>query len=762
MATTTLISRRELLRGTGALVVSFGLFGPETHLLAQAAAGADAPAEPDASYLDSWLAVHDDGTVTFLTSKVDLGTGVITALTQIVAEELDVAFDSIHMDVGDTAKTVDQFATVGSRTIERGGPQVRQAAAAARLELLKMASLRFGVPMETLSVTDGVISGDSGKKVSYAQLVGGRRFDLRITATGSGWDLKVAPEVKPKDPKTYHIVGKSVPRIDLPAKFTGEFTYAQDVRIPGMLHGRVVRPPVVNSKPLSVEESSIKNIAGIVKVVQQGDFLGVVAQTEWAAIQAAKNLKVEWAPPTTKLPANSDELYAYLQETKSFRDLVAANTGNPDAALAQVAKTYEASYRWPFQMHGMIGPSCAVADVQGDRATIWTGTQGPFRTRKAVAEMLGVPEKNVRVIYREGSGCYGRLSMDDVPEDAAVMSRAVGRPVRVQWMREDEHGWEPKGPAQFITVRAGVDGSGKIVAWDFLDRSFPWTESGDMPLLASRQVGLKPRGQGNLNGTGGGGDVYAIENQRIVAAGIPWVHDQPTPLRTSNLRAPGELARCYATESFIDEIAVDQGADPVEFRLRYVSDNKRVVDALRAATEEAQWKPRLARKPVAARSKVAGRGVAIGNRSNTITAAVADVEVDPSTGRVRVTHIVMAHDCGLIVNPDGLRNQVEGNVIQGVSRTLFEQVDFDSAGVKNLDWDSYPIITFNQVPDVDVILINRPEMPSLGGGEPSIVAVPAAISNAIFDAVGIRLREVPLTPERVLAAIKSAASAARA
>jgi len=561
--------------------------------------------------------------------------------------------------------------------------------------------------------------------------------------------------VPAKDPKDYKIVGTSVPRVDLPPKFTGEFTYTPDVRVPGMLHGRVIRPAVVNSKPSSVDQSSIAHIPGVVKVVQQGGFLGVVAQTEWAAIQAAKALKVTWSSPTTKLPATPDEIYAYLKDTKSFKDQVVANKGDLDTALAGASKTFEATYRWPFQLHGMIGPSCAVADVRGNQVTIWAGSQGTFRTRKEVAEMLGLAERNVRVIYRESSGCYGRLSPDDVPLDAALLSRAVGKPVRVQWMREDEHGWEPKGPAQLMTVRAGVDAQGKLTAWDYMDRSFPWTEALANPMLASRQIGLKTMVDGFLNGTGGGGQIYAIENQKVVAADIPWVQSDPTPLRTSNLRAPGDLARTFASECFLDEIASDLGVDPVQFRLRYLRDNKRTTEALLRATAGAEWKERPSPAPSSSGSKATGRGVAVADRANTMIATVAEVEVDKSNGKVEVKRITLAHDCGLIVNPDGLKNQIEGNIIQGVSRTLFEEVLFDASGIKSLDWASYPIITYRDVPDIEIVLISRPEMPALGGGEPSIVPVPAAIANAIFDAVGVRLREVPLTPSRVLSALKA-------
>jgi nicotinate dehydrogenase subunit B len=753
---TSTISRRELLKGTGALIVSFSLFGPAARAFAQAAAGGG---EPEATSLDSWLAIAQDGTVTVFTSKVELGTGTETALAQIVAEELDVPFSRIHMEAGDTSKTVDQAVTAASRTIERAGPQLRQAAAVARRELLRLASERLNTPADQLTVSDGVISANGGaaRKISYAELIGDKRFNLKMEASGAGWDLKISPDVPVKNVKDYKIVGTSVRRTDLPGKFTGEFTYAHDVRVPGMLHGRVVRPPVVNSKPVSVDESSIKQIAGIVKVVQEGNFVGVVAQTEWAAIQAAKALKVTWSAPSTSLPATPDGLYAYLKNTKSFNDQVAVNKGNAEAALSQASKKYEATYRWPFQLHGMLGPSCAVADVRGDSVTVWSGTQGPFRTRKALSDMLRMPEKNIRVIFREESGCYGRLSPDDAPLDAVLLSRAVGKPVRVQWTRADEHGWEPKGPAQLITVRAGVDAQGGVVAWDYMERGFPWSESAGNPLLAARQIGMKSVSPGQSNGTAGGGEAYEFENQRIIAALIPWSQDTPTPLRTSNLRAPGDLARTFASESLLDEIAADLHVDAVQFRLRYLKNNKRVTEALVAASQAAQWKERVAHSAPASGSKATGRGVSVSGRDGTITAAVAEVEVDKSSGEISVKRITLAHDCGLIVNPDGLRNQIEGNIIQGVSRTLLEEVRFDAKGVTNLDWVSYPIATFRRVPDIQIVLLNRKEMPALGGGEPSTVPVPAAIANAVFDAIGVRMREVPMTPQKVQSSLRSKA-----
>jgi CO/xanthine dehydrogenase Mo-binding subunit len=749
-------TRRQFLKGSGALIVSFKLFPPLAPVLAQSTVGPGMDADPTS--LDSWLAVGADGTITVFSGKVDLGTGIETAMAQIVAEELDVPFSRVKMIGLDTTKAIDQGITAGSRSIERGGPQLRQAAAAARQELLKLAAVRLNARPENLVVKDGIVSvaGDSKKSVSYGQLIGGRQFNVKITATGKGWDMKVAPEVQAKNFKDYKVVGTSQKRIELPSKLTGEFIYAHDVRVPGMLHGRVVRPPTIASKPAAIDESAVKNIPGFVRVVQEGSFLGVVCRTEWAAINAAKALKVTWSQPPTKMPAGSEEVFAYIKTTKSLRDQVTVNKGNPDAAFAQAANTYEATYRWPFQMHGMMGPSCAVADVGKDRATIYTGTQGSFDTRKAVAELLGFPETSVRVLYREASGSYGRMGADDVAEDAALLSRALGAPVRVQWMRDDEHGWEPKGPAQLDIGRAGVDAQGKIVAWDFADRGLPLTAASGrgLRLLASRQVGMKPTADGNSNGTQGLGEMYSFDNQKCAAPLIPWVQPDETPLRTGYLRAPGDLARCFSSESFIDEIAADQRIDPVQFRMRYLGENKRGADALTAVAKQARWQDRPSPAPAATGSKALGRGVAISNRAGTICGAVAEVEVNKATGDVAVKRFILSHDCGLIINPDGLKNQIEGNIIQGVSRALMEEVKFDSSGIKTLDWTSYPVIRFPAVPEIEIVLINRPEMPALGGGEPSSAPIAAAIANAIFDATGARLRQAPFTPERVLAGMK--------
>jgi CO/xanthine dehydrogenase Mo-binding subunit len=751
------ITRRQFLKGTGALIISFNLLPPAGKVYAQFARLPSGDIDPTS--LDSWLVITPDGFVTFYTSKVELGTGTITALAQIVAEELDVPFDKIKMDSGDTSRTIEQGSTVGSRTIERAGPQIRQAAAAARQELLKLAAARLNAPVDKLAVTDGVVAvaADPAKKVSYGQLIGGKKFNTKITASGTGWDMKVAPEVKAKNPKDYKIVGRSVRRVELPAKVTGEHDYIHDVRIPGMLHARVVRPPVINTEPVSIDRESIKGIPGVFMIVREGKFVGVVAKTEWAAIKAAQALKVTWSKPTSKVPGTPEEVFAYLQNTKPARTLKPVDKGDPANALSQAKKNYQATYRWPFQMHGMIGPSCAIADVKGDKATIWSGPQGPFRTRGAVAKLLNIPEQNVRIIYHEASGSYGRMSTDDGAEDAALLSRAAGAPVRVQWSRQDEHGWEPKGPAQLDEAKAAVDGDGKLLAWDFVDYGQPWTASGATPLLASLQVGIQPTNPGGPNGTQSSGEIYPVPNQRIVAHLVNWHFPEPIPLRTSNLRAPGDIARCFASESLIDEIAADLKIDPLEFRLRSLSGNKRGIDCLQAAADKAGWQKRPSPAPAVAGNIAKGRGIALTQRANTYVATVAEVEVNKTTGQVAVKRIVCSHDCGLMINPDGVKNQVEGNVIQGVSRALLEEVTFNANGVTSLDWATYPILRFPDVPALDVVLINRPEMQPLGAGEGATIPPAAAIANAIFDAVGVRLREGPFTPKRVLAAMQKKA-----
>jgi nicotinate dehydrogenase subunit B len=767
------ISRRELLQGAGALIVGFNILGPLPSLAQQAEIPGIAgvpdgmasvpygnPDYLDPSLLDSWLAVKQDGMITIATGKVDIGTGVETALGQIAAEELDVPFEKVRVVMGDTAKTVDQGRTAGSQTVARAGPQIRQAAAAGRLELLKMASAKLGTPVENLTVTDGVVSvmGDSSKKVTYGELIGGKQFNVKIKANGIQGAMVVAPDVKAKDYKNYKVVGKSIRRVDIPTKLTGEFTYTSDVRVPGMLHGRVVRPRNVISGAPTVDETSISHIAGIVKVVKEGSFVGVVAQTEWAAIQAQKALKVTWPEPVHNLPFTRDDVANYLATQKGARDATGVNKGDVEANLTKGTRTFEATYHWPFQIHGMMGPCCAVADVRADGATVWTGAQGPFTTRDRIASLLKVPKRSVIVNFAESAGSYGRLTADDTVEDAVVLSKAVGKPVRVQWMREDEHVWSPKGPQQLLTAKAAVNADGKIIAWDYMDHSFPWSESQGTPQLAERQLGIKTKLLGNPNGANGGGEVYDVDHQRVIGRTIAWPQDDPSPIRTCALRSPGEPPRVFASESFMDEIASGLGVDSVQYRLKHLK-SKRVAELVEATAKKAGWTSRPSPARDASGPIAKGRGIAVAQRIGTIIVAISEVEVEKATGKITVKKVTIGHDCGLIVNPDGLRGQLDGNVMQGISRTLSEEFVFDHSGAKSVDWVTHPVTRFKQIPEVEAVLINRPEFPSSGGAEPSVVVIPASVANAVHDAIGVRMRHVPFTPQKVLSAMQSKLSA---
>jgi CO/xanthine dehydrogenase Mo-binding subunit len=721
------IDRREFLKGAGALVVSFSI--PELGLAQQA--------DPKLQQLDAWLAVGADGEVTVFCGKVELGTGVQTALAQIVAEELDVAFGRVSMLMGDTALCPNQGPTVGSQTIYRAGPQLRQAAAEARQTLVEMAAGRLKADAAQLAVSDGVVSSPEGKRVSYADLVGSRRFD-RV----------VGNSAKPKPPERHSIVGKPVARVDLPAKVFGTHVYVQNLRKPGMLHGRAVRPPMPEARVESVDEASVKSLPGNVRVVVKGNFVGVVADREEQAIRAARTLKVRWAQGV-ELPKMAD-MPAFTRATPA-RDRVLASNGSVEQALAAAAKSHRAQYYVPHQMHASIGASCAVASVSSEGATLWSPTQSSFNLRDAVALVLGMPRDKVRLIWIEGSGCYGHNGADDVTADAALLSQAVGKPVRVQWMRHDEHGSEPKGAAMVMEVAGGLDPQGNVAAWDYQ----VWSPghagrpaaNGPGNTLAGAQLGLPD----NLAPTGADRNArptYVFPNSRVTLHLL-----QSTVLRVSSLRGLGSPQNTFANESFIDELAHAAGADPIEYRIRHLKD-ERAIAVLEAVAKLAQWSPRPA--PRGGKSAGAGRGVAFVHYDNySGYAAIAlQVHVDRASGKVSVERAAAAHDCGLIVNPDGLKNQIEGNIVQTLSRALLEDVKFDTARVTSLDWQGYPILRFSDVPDeIAITLINRPDKPSLGAGEPAAAPVMAAVANAIFDATGVRMRSVPFTRERVKAAL---------
>jgi len=721
------MDRREFLRSAGALVVSFSI-------------PLEAPAQaqqqdPKLQQLDAWLAVGGDGTITVYTGKVELGTGVQTALAQIVADELDVAFERVHMVMGDTDLCPNQGPTVGSQSIYRGGPQLRQAAAEARHTLLALASARLDAPADKLAVADGVVSAPDGKKIAYAELIGDKKFKQKLSGSA-----------KPKSPEQLKVVGKPVPRVELPAKVYGTHVYVQNMRVPGMLHGRMVRPPAPDFVVEKVDDAAVKKLPGHVQVVAKRNFVGVVAEREEQAIKAARALKIQWKqaiglPPMKDMPA-------FTRGTKSD-ERVLASSGDVEAALSGV-KMHRAQYYVPHQMHASIGASCAIASVTPEGATLWSPTQSSFNVRDAVAKTLGMPADKVHLVWVEGSGCYGHNGADDVTGDAAVLSQAVGKPVRVQWMRHDEHGHEPKGAAMVMEVRGGVDPQGNVVAWDYQVWSpghagRPFAE-GAGNILAGAALGqpkkLLPTGADrNAKPT------YVFPNSRVR---LHLLH--ATVLRVSSLRGLGSPQNTFANESFIDELAAAANADPIAFRIKHLKD-ERAVAVLEAAAKLAKWEPRAS--PRRNRSGE-GRGVAFVQYDNYsgYAAVVMNVRVERATGKVRVERVAVAHDCGQIVNPDGLRNQIEGNIVQTLSRALLEEVKFDARKVTSLDWARYPILRFSDLPqEISITLIDRPDKPSLGAGEPAAAPVMAAVANAIFDATGARLRNVPFTPEKVKAAL---------
>jgi nicotinate dehydrogenase subunit B len=735
-------SRRDMLKSGGALIVGFSLAGRSGDALAQAAAGTKPLA---LTAVDTFLAIDAKGRVTVYSGKVDLGTGVETALTQIVADELDVPFASIKIVQGDTALTPDQGPTFGSLSIQNGGMQIRNAASLARKALLELAATHLAASPDELKVADGVVSA-GGKTVGYGDLIGGKAFSLAVDHT------------KPpatKDAKAYRFVGTPVPRLDIPDKVAAKFTYMHDFRLPGMLHGRVVRPPAVGAKLESVDEASIGGIPGIVKVVREGNFLGVVAENEWAAIRAARQLKATWSQ-WEGLPEQA-KLFDYVRATKVAKDEVTGNVGNAAEAIGKDgAKKLSATYDFAIHTHGSIGPSCAVAEFNDGKLTSWSASQATHNLQKQLAKMFGLPNESVRCIYLEGAGCYGRNGHEDAAADAALLAKAVGRPVRVQWMRADEHGWDPKGPPTLIDLRAGLDSSGAVVAWEsefFMPQQTP--NAFVVPLVAATLSGMP------ADETIAPGNVFQNSNIPYKFANIKTVCHrlETTPFRPSWIRTPGRMQNTFANESFIDELAAAAGVDPIEFRLKYLDPNdKRGIEVLNRAAALAKWDKRPSPKNGQSGDVVTGRGASYCKYElvRTYIAVVAEVEVKRSTGEVRATRFYVAHDCGQIINPDGLKNQIEGNVIQTVSRTLKEELKFNRSMVTSLDWASYPILTFPEVPDIVTDLIDRPTEKPWGAGEPSAAVVPSALSNAVFDATGARLRSVPFTPDKVKGALRGA------
>ncbi len=704
----------------------------------------------DKGKVGTYIQISSDGEVYAINGHVDLGTGVRTAFAQIVAEELDVPLHRVHMVLGDTDRTPDQGPTTASASIQSAAVPMRRAAAQARRALLQRAAEQWGCTVDALSVADGVVHGPAGQRAGYGALAQGQRFDL---------DIDAAVPLKPPD--QYRLVGRSMPRVDIPAKVTGAPVYVHDLRVPGMLHARMVRPPyrgrdvgsMIGRSLIAVDRESVAQVPGLVAVVVKGDFVGVVARREEHAIQAARQLKVTWRTPPP-LPDLNDPEAAVRANPSAER--VLREVGDVDAALgASAGSTLEATYVWPYQMHGSIGPSCAVAEFRDGAVTVWSGTQNTHFLHADLMALLDLPAEAVRIVRLEASGCYGRNCADDAAAEAALLSRETGAPVRLQLMREEEHAWEPKGTTQVMDVRGAVTGD-HTLAYAFTNR-YP---SNNAPVLALMQTGVLPPDPIVEHK----GDRTAVPQYRCSDARIA-VEDMAPIVRAAWMRGVSALPNVFSHESFIDELAFRHGEDPLAFRLRFMEDT-RARELSEAVAARAGWRPGQRPQPIGdpARPHVRrGRGFAqhqyvhgtFPGVGSAYCAWVCDVEVDTLSGAVRVAKVWVGYDCGQVINPAGVRHQIHGNVIQSVSRALMEQVGFDERGVVSQEWGAYPILRFADLPEIDVLVMPAQGRPPLGAGESGSVPSAAAIGNAIFNAVGVRLRTVPFSPARVRSALQA-------
>jgi CO/xanthine dehydrogenase Mo-binding subunit len=763
-------SRREFLKASGLLVVGAGaMTAIDLDLLAQAPGPYP---DPDFRQLDSWIVIREDNTATFYVGKTDLGQGTGTAFRQIMADELDIAYDKTSCVMGSTDVTVDQGGSGGSDALQTDGYPMRRVAAEARRVLLDMASTRLGVPVTALVVTDGVVSvaADPARKVTYGELIGGRRFNVALT--GKNTDTTTgAAKLKPvQDLKN---VGRSPQRYDIPAKVDGSLKWAVDVKVPGMVHARNVRPPFAGAMLESVDESSVRGLPGFVRVVSKGNYLAVVCEREEQAIRAARQLKATWRRPATAPFPASDDLFKYMRSTTPSSTGAPSVTGTPDAAFARAARVVEAEYEVPFQGHTAFGPAHALADPSNDQMTIYSNDMKSYGLRNGVAEFLGMPRDRVRVVWMDGPQAYGRTAADDAGFEAAFLAKEIGRPVRVQWTRQEETAWDTKGPAYAVRMRGALDATGALLAIDYEARASDHNHLGyneHDTVLISQLLGTRrkepARGRASLPS-----DMYVIPNRRFATHVIPLPLVWETPLRTGNLRDPDGPQVTFASESFIDELAAAAKSDPVEFRLRLLNGRTdddsgfkraRSLACLKAAAEKFGWDSRPSPQNRGTGDVLTGRGVAYAYRSQTVAVQIAEVEVNRRTGRVWVKRMVCAHDCGLVINPAALTRTLEGGMLHSVSRALHEEVRFDQEKVTSVDWVTHPTLTHADTPQqIDIVLVNgdpnpsRPDLPHYGAGETVCKPTLAAIANAVFDATGVRFRRIPLRPERVLAGLRA-------
>jgi nicotinate dehydrogenase subunit B len=748
------VNRRHLLAGVGALTVCVALPGAKAEA-AIATQGSRLALKPD--QLATYISINQDGSAVGWIGKIDMGQGTDIGWIKMIAEELDLPPERVSMVQGHTDLTMDQGGASGSTGIWKAGAAMRNAAAEARRVLVEMAAEKLGVPVERLTVTDGIVSdkNDASKKVTYGELIGGRHFDVQMEWNHEvGNDLLVTGKAKPKSPSEYKTVGKAgTRRRDIPPKVLGKLEYMVDVKVPGMLHGRVIRPAIAGAVPIAVDEASVKDIPGV-RVVWEKRFIGLVAPKEWDAIRAAKQLKITWSDVKPPFSGNAG-LYDHIRNAKVAKKDEEENHGDVDAAFANAAKVVEASYEWPFHSHAPMAPACGLADIRDGEATIWTGSQKPHHCREGIAKMLGWPEEKVKVVSMTGPGSYGRNDAGDTTMDATVLSKAVGKPVRVQGMRHEGHGWDPKSPASIHTSRAAIDKDGKVTAWHFETKAFSrrefFRDEGSPERTLAGQLLDWPLKPVYLFGLPG--ETYGFESRRKVSTTIPPLLDRASPLRSSHMRDPGGPQMHFAVESFMDELALATNMDPVAFRLRYL-ENPRDKAVIMAAAEKAKWQPRVGARKQGNGDILTGQGIAYAVRGVSRVAVIAEVEVNRSTAKVWARRFFVAHDCGQIIAPDLLRLTIEGNIVQTTSRALYEEVMFDQSNVTSVDWLTYPILDMKDAPEsIEIILIDHPEVPPGGAGESSSRPTAAALANAIFDATGIRLRQAPFTPARLKAGL---------
>ena len=765
------MKRRDFVKNTGMLVVGIAA----TPLVRRA--GALAPAvqqaagpypDPDFLQLDSWIVIRADNTATFFVGKTDLGQGTGTAFRQIMSDELDIAFDKTSCVMGSTHNTVDQGGSGGSDALQTDGYPMRRVAAEARRVLLDLAAKELGVPVSRLSVSDGIVSVTEDNttgvgSLSYGDLIGGKRFNVTLTGRNTDATTGIAPLKSVRDMKN---VGKSPQRYDIPGKVDGTVKWAVDVKLPGMVHARNVKPPVAGATLVSIDEASIRSIPGFVKVVSKGNYVAVVFEREENAVRAARQLKVEWKKPATAPFPTSENLFTYMRTATPSSTGKPIETGNVDAAFAGAASVIEAEYDVPFQGHTSIGPAHAMADPSNGQMTIYTNDMKSYGMRNGVAEFLGMPRDRVRVIWMDGPQGYGRTAADDAGFEAAYIAKEIGRPVRVQWMRQEETAWDTKGPAYAFKMRGGLDAAGNVVALHYDACAADHNHLGyneHETVLISQLMGTRksPISQGRASLPS---DMYAIPNRRQTTRVVPLPMPFETPLRTGNLRDPDGPQVQFALESFIDELAHKAKADPVEFRLRMLQANTqedsgfkraRSIACIKAAAEKFGWdtrpSPFVRRAGASAPADIlTGRGIAYAFRSQTVVAVIVEVEVNKQTGRIWAKRIVVAHDCGLVINPEALIRVVEAGTLYGLSRALHEEVKFDAEKVTSMDWMTSPTLRHEDTPErIDVVIVNgdpnpsRPDLQHYGAGETMVKPMLAAVANAVFDATGTRMRRVP-------------------